>query len=83
MMREQNRRWRAQSVRAATIPLLAVGSVLVAMLPCSARAGDGTAADSIAWPSRYYGTSGRGLTFSGIYGHTFSLYVTSTVEMEE
>jgi len=65
--------------RNATLPLtLILGCMPLGLLPRGANAQGVTAPDSIsmlagyAWPSRYYGTAGRGFTYSGIYGHTFA-----------
>jgi len=63
----------------AALPLAFIlGCLPLGLLPRSANAQDAPTPDSIsilagyAWPSRYYGTAGRGFTYSGIYGHTFA-----------
>jgi len=65
--------------RNALLPLtFFLGCTPLGLVPRSANAQDATVPDSIsvlagyAWPSRYYGTAGRGFTYSGIYGHTFA-----------
>ncbi len=69
----------AAGYRSAALPLTFIlGCMPLGLLPRSASAQDAPTPDSIsilagyAWPSRYYGTAGRGFTYSAIYGHTFA-----------
>jgi len=74
--------------RNAALPLTFILSCTpLGMLSRSASAQDIPTPDSIstlggyAWPSRYYGTAGRGFTYSGIYGHTFAPHLSFEVNL--
>jgi OOP family OmpA-OmpF porin len=77
-MERQTRPFAARCRPAALLLTVSLGCTPLGMLSRSANAQDVSAPDSIsmlagyAWPSRYYGTAGRGFTYSGIYGHTFA-----------